>query len=38
MRSKLIPIGLTCLCVSLARADFNPVPLDPSSFNQDPVI
>jgi hypothetical protein len=38
MKSTLIPIGLTCLCVSLARADFTPIPLDPTSFNQDPVI
>src|ERR1017187_369583 len=38
MRSTLIPLGLTCLCVSLARADFTPIPLDPTSFNQDPVI
>ncbi len=38
MKSKLVLIGLTCLCVSLARADFTPIPLDPTSFNQDPVI
>src|ERR1035441_10939171 len=38
MKSKLIAVGLTCLCVGLARADFTPVPLDPTSFNQDPVI
>jgi hypothetical protein len=36
--SSLIPIGLACACVSLARADFNPIPLDPTSFNHDPVI
>jgi Concanavalin A-like lectin/glucanases superfamily/Immunoglobulin I-set domain len=38
MKSTLIPIGLTCACISLARADFTPIPLDPTSFNQDPVI
>ena len=38
MKSTLIPIGITCACISLARADFTPIPLDPTSFNQDPVI
>ena len=38
MRSTLIPLGLTCLCVSLARADFTPILLDTNSFNADPVI
>ena len=38
MKSKLIFLGLTCACVSLARADFTPIPLDPTSFNHDPVI
>src|ERR1039458_8184683 len=40
MRSTLIPIGLTCLCVSLARAAdvYTPVPLTPGSFSADMVV
>lgn len=36
MKSKLIPI--ICLCASLARADFNPVPLTPNSYTFDIVV
>src|SRR5512135_2078769 len=38
MKSTLINIGLTCICIGLARADFNPVPLTPGSFNADVVV
>jgi len=40
MKSKLIPIGLTCLCVSLARAAdvYTPVPLTGASFTADVVV
>lgn len=38
MKSRLIPILLTCACASLARADFNPVALTPSSYTFDIVV
>ena len=40
MRISLIPIGLTCLCVSLARAAdvYTPMPLTPGSFTADVVV
>ncbi|HVM48353.1 MAG TPA: LamG-like jellyroll fold domain-containing protein [Candidatus Acidoferrum sp.] len=39
MKAKLIPaIGLLFLGASLARADFNPIPLTPGSYNQDMVV
>ena len=38
MTRKLIPIALILAAATLARADFNPVPLTPSSFTQDIVV
>ncbi|HWD91957.1 MAG TPA: hypothetical protein VG938_06370 [Verrucomicrobiae bacterium] len=38
MKSKLLLTLLTCACVSLARADFNPVAITPSSFTLDIVV
>src|SRR5271170_1194240 len=38
MKSRLIPILLTCACASLARADFNPVALTPGSYTFDIVV
>lgn len=38
MKSRLLSIALTCACASLARADFNPVPLTESSYTFDIVV
>ena len=38
MKSPLIALGLTCFCVSLVRADYNPIALTPGSFTQDIVV
>ena len=38
MKLTLLPIGLTCICVSLARADYSPIALTPGSFTQDIVV
>jgi hypothetical protein len=38
MKSRLITVFLACLCVSLARAQFNPVPLTQSSYTFKIVI
>lgn len=38
MKSKLIPIILGCALASLARADFNPVPLTPGSYTHHIVL
>ncbi len=38
IRKALIPMGLLLSCSSLLAADFTPIPLDPTSFNEDPVI
>ena len=38
MKSKLLPLLLACACVSVARADFNPVAITPSSFTLDIVV
>jgi hypothetical protein len=38
MKSKLLLTLLTCACASLARADFNPVALTPSSYTFDIVV
>jgi hypothetical protein len=38
MKRRLIVTLLTCFCVSLARADFNPVALTPSSYTLDIVV
>ncbi len=38
MKSRLLPILLTSACVSLARADFDPVALTPGSYTQDIVV
>ena len=38
MKSKLLPVLLACACVSVARADFNPVALTPSSYTLDIVV
>ena len=38
MKSRLLSIGLACACVSVARAQFTPVPLTPGSFTQDIVV
>jgi hypothetical protein len=38
MKSKLIPIVLTCVCASLARAQFNPVQLTPGSYTENIVV
>jgi len=38
MRSILIPLGLTCVCVSLARAAYGPITLTPASYNADVVV
>jgi hypothetical protein len=38
MKSRIVLIVLTCFCASLARADFNPVALTPSSYTFDIVV
>jgi len=38
MKSRLVPILLACASASLARADFNPVPLTPGSFTADVIV
>lgn len=38
MKLRLIPIGLALTVVTLARADFNPVPLTSGSYNADVVV
>jgi len=38
MTYRIIPLILTCACVSVARADFNPVPLTPNSYTFDIVV
>jgi hypothetical protein len=38
MKSKLLLTLLTCACASLARADFNPVAITPSSYTLDIVV
>ena len=38
MKSRFLSILLTCACASLARADFNPVALTPSSYTFDIVV
>ena len=38
MKTKLILIGLTCICTSMARAEFKPVTLTSASFNADVVV
>ncbi len=38
MKSRLLPILLTCACASLARADFNPVTLTANSYTYDIVV
>ena len=38
MKTKLLPILLTCACATLARADFNPIALTPGSFTYDIVV
>lgn len=38
MKSRILPILLTCACAGLARADFNPVALTPSSYTFDIVV
>ncbi len=38
MKSIFVTIGLACGSLSLARADFNPVPLAAGSFNADVVV
>ncbi len=38
MKQTLVPIALVCACVSVAHAQFNPIPLTPGSFTQDIVI
>ncbi|MGA2246153.1 MAG: hypothetical protein ABSH48_14240 [Verrucomicrobiota bacterium] len=38
MKSRLIPILLAGACLNLARADFNPVTLTPSSYTFDIVV
>lgn len=38
MKSKLIPIAMTGLCLNMARADFNPVALTPGSYTLDIVV
>ena len=37
-KTRLILLGLALASASLTRADFVPIPISPSSFNQDPVI
>ena len=38
MKSRLIPILLTCACASVARADFNPITLTANSYTFDIVV
>ena len=38
MKRTLVPISLILMTASLARADFDPVPLTPSSFTADVVV
>ncbi|MDB6110568.1 MAG: hypothetical protein JWR69_2318, partial [Pedosphaera sp.] len=38
MKSKLVPIGLALTLASVARADFAPIALTPSSYNADVVV
>jgi hypothetical protein len=39
MKSRLLALGVALTLTSLARAsDYTPIAIDPSSFNQDPVI
>ena len=38
MKSRILPLLLSCACVSVARADFNPVVLTPSSYTFDIVV
>src|SRR5258706_14638232 len=38
MKSRLIPLTMALAVVSIVRADFNPVPLNPSSYNHDVVV
>jgi hypothetical protein len=38
MKRKIIPITLALSLVGAARAGFTPIPLNPSSYNADPVV
>jgi hypothetical protein len=38
MKSKLLPVLLACACVSVARADFNPVAITPGSYTLGIVV
>lgn len=38
LKKALLPVGLLLSCSSLFAGDFTPIPLDPASFNADPVI
>jgi hypothetical protein len=38
MNKNLIPLGLALTLAGVARADFTPIPLNPASFNHDPVV
>ncbi|PWU14943.1 MAG: hypothetical protein C5B50_16205 [Verrucomicrobia bacterium] len=38
MRSYIIALGLSAVCITAARADYNPVALTPGSFTQDIVV
>jgi Bacterial lectin/Immunoglobulin I-set domain len=38
MKSKLIPILLTCFCAGLVRADFNPIELTPNSYTERIIV
>src|ERR1043166_5514176 len=38
MKTRFLTLGVVLGISAIARADYTPIAIDPSSFNQDPVI